>query len=206
LSGLGAGRWLGRVGYEEGLEAQLEAHGRVMGGGAGEILLLEHEPVFTIGRTRDRSSLGDVAGLPYPVVETNRGGQATYHGPGQLVGYVVLDLRRHGQDLHVYLRELEGLVIDLARRYGAAAGRRDGLTGVWVGEGKLASIGVGVRRWVTMHGFALNVTRESLGAFGSIVPCGLGGVEMVCLEGVGDASMAGLGVAGMAEGMMEVLV
>jgi lipoyl(octanoyl) transferase len=145
-----------------------------------ELLLLEHDPVFTIGRTPDQSSLREEAQLPHPLVKINRGGQATYHGPGQLVGYPLIDLRRRGQDLHCYLRALEDLLIELCARYDVAAVRREGLTGVWIGDRKLASIGVGVRRWVAMHGFALNVCGD-LAGFGSIVPCGIVGVEMTSL-------------------------
>jgi lipoyl(octanoyl) transferase len=152
---------------------------------AGEIddtiLLLEHEPVITIGRTPDKSSLLQVEASGIPVIETNRGGQATYHGPGQLVGYCIVDLTAQGRDLHVHLRRLESGVIEICRHFGIAAKRRVGLTGVWVGQRKLASIGVGVRRWVTMHGFALNVMPESLVGFAPIVPCGIADVQMTCM-------------------------
>jgi lipoyl(octanoyl) transferase len=121
------------------------------------LLLLEHEPVYTIGRTPDKSSLLGAAHLPHPFFSINRGGQATYHGPGQLMGYPIIDLRRCGQDLHRYLRWLEQLLIELLAEYGIAASRRESLTGVWIDDRKIASIGVGVRHWITMHGFALNV-------------------------------------------------
>jgi lipoyl(octanoyl) transferase len=159
---------------QENLVAELQA-----GRGEETLFLLEHEPVFTIGRTRDRSSLRQ--NLPHPVFETNRGGQATFHGPGQLVGYPVLDLSRRGRDLHRYLRFLEDLLIRLSASYGVTAQNREGLTGVWVGPRKLASLGVGVRKWVSMHGFAINITRESTEAFAHITPCGLTGVEMTSL-------------------------
>lgn len=148
---------------------------------ADELLLLEHEPVYTIGRTPDRSSLLGAAHLPHPLVQINRGGQATYHGPGQLVGYPILDLRRHGQDLHRYLRALEELLISVLVDAGVPANRREGLTGVWVGQQKIASIGVGVRRWISMHGFALNVSGD-LAPFQQITPCGIAGVEMTSIE------------------------
>lgn len=147
-----------------------------------DLLLLEHEPVYTIGRTRDHSSLNTPAMLPHPVVETGRGGQATYHGPGQLVGYPVTDLNRYGRDLHRYIRALEQALVDTCGRFGVAARIRDGLVGIWVEDRKLGSIGVAVKKWVTMHGFALNITRESLPPFQSITPCGLHGVRMTCLE------------------------
>jgi lipoyl(octanoyl) transferase len=120
--------------------------------------------------------------LPHPVVETNRGGQATYHGPGQLVGYPILDLRQRGQDLHAHLRMLEDVLIETCRHFGVEAGRREGLTGVWVDDRKLASIGVGVKKWISMHGFAINITRESLSGFFAITPCGIDGVTMTCVS------------------------
>ena len=144
------------------------------------LILLEHEPVYTIGRTRDRSSLRE--GLPHPVFETNRGGQATYHGPGQLTGYPILDLNKRGRDLHHYLRFLEDYLIRFSAGFGVTAQRREGLTGVWVGERKLASLGVGVRKWISMHGFAINILSSSTADFSSITPCGLTGVEMTSLE------------------------
>ena len=152
------------------------------GTGGDTILLLEHQPVYTIGRLRDRSSLRDSATLPHPVHEINRGGQATYHGPGQLVGYPILDLTPRGKDLHQHLRKLEDALIRACARFGVVAGRRDGLTGVWVENRKLASIGVGVRKWISMHGFAINITKESLPPFFAITPCGIDGVSMSCLE------------------------
>jgi lipoyl(octanoyl) transferase len=146
-----------------------------------ELLLLEHEPVYTIGRTPDRSSLLGAAHLPHPLFSINRGGQATYHGPGQLIGYPIIDLRRCGQDLHKYLRWLEQLLIDFLAGSEIAASRRESLTGVWVEERKIASIGVGVRHWITMHGFALNVSGD-LSSFDHIVPCGINDVAMTSIE------------------------
>jgi lipoyl(octanoyl) transferase len=170
----------GRMSFEAALALQENLVAELQSGRADETLvLLEHEPVYTIGRTRDRSSLRQ--NLPHPVFETNRGGQATFHGPGQLVGYPVLDLSRRGRDLHRYLRFLEDLLIGLSASYGVTAQNREGLTGVWVGPRKLASLGVGVRKWVSMHGFAINITRESTEAFAHITPCGLTGVEMTSL-------------------------
>ena len=170
----------GRMSFEAALALQENLVAELQSGrGAETLVLLEHEPVYTIGRTRDRSSLRQ--NLPHPVFETNRGGQATFHGPGQLVGYPVLDLSRRGRDLHRYLRFLEDLLIRLSASYGVTAQNREGLTGVWVGPRKLASLGVGVRKWVSMHGFAINITRESTEAFAHITPCGLTGVEMTSL-------------------------
>ena len=176
-------RWLGRVPYDQALALQEEL---VASKAADlslpdQLLLLEHEPIYTIGRTPDQSSLRDAALLPHPVIQTNRGGQATYHGPGQLVGYPILDLRPRGQDLHRHLRGLEEVLIALLDGYGVASERREGLTGVWIGPRKIASIGVGVRKWISMHGFALNVGSD-LSAFSAITPCGLAGVEMTSLS------------------------
>ncbi|HEY2125425.1 MAG TPA: lipoyl(octanoyl) transferase LipB [Chthoniobacterales bacterium] len=176
-------RWLGRVAFPEALALQeetVETKWRDTSA-ADRLLLLEHESVYTIGRTPDRSSLPGEARLPHPLFPINRGGQATYHGPGQLVGYPILDLRRYGQDLHRYLRWLEDVLIELLDLYGVEATRREGLTGVWVEERKIASIGVGVRHWISMHGFALNVCGDLL-PFAEIIPCGIPGVEMTSVE------------------------
>jgi lipoyl(octanoyl) transferase len=169
--------------YEAGLRMQEQHVDAILSGsGPDTILLLEHQPVYTIGRLRDQSSLRDSAALPHPVFETNRGGQATYHGPGQLVGYPILDLNPRGRDLHEHLRKLEEALILACGHFGVSATRREGLTGVWVENRKLASIGVGVRKWISMHGFAINITRQSLPPFFAITPCGLDGVTMTCLE------------------------
>jgi len=171
------------IDYTDGLRLQEDAvEALVDGSGSERVYLLEHRPVYTIGRLRDQSSLRDAASLPHPVYETNRGGQATYHGPGQLVGYPILDLTSRGRDLHEHLRGIEEALIRACATFGVAAGRRENLTGVWAANRKLASIGVGVRKWVSMHGFALNVTHECLSAFSAITPCGLDGVAMTSLE------------------------
>jgi lipoyl(octanoyl) transferase len=176
-------RWLGRMQFAEALALQEEivARKRADRSAPDELLLLEHEPVYTIGRTPDQSSLLGALHLPHPLFPINRGGQATYHGPGQLMGYPIVDLRRCGQDLHRYLRWLEQLLIDLLAEYKISAAQRDGLTGVWAGERKIASIGVGVRHWITMHGFALNVGGD-LSPFHQIVPCGISNVTMTSME------------------------
>ncbi len=177
----------GLLSYAEGLELQENTVAAILAGRETDtVFLLEHEPVYTIGRLRDQSSLRPTASLPHPVFETNRGGQATYHGPGQLVGYPVLDLNLRSRDLHLHLRLIEDALIEACADLGVPAGRRDGLTGVWVENRKLASIGVGVRKWISMHGFAINVTRESLPPFLSITPCGLEGVSMTCLAAETD--------------------
>jgi lipoyl(octanoyl) transferase len=182
-------RWLGRVRYEDALALQLEAVERKATGAApDQLFLLEHEGVYTIGRTPDQSSLRDPEHLPFPVVQTNRGGQATYHGPGQLIGYPILDLHARGQDVHRYLRALESILIGALTDHGVTAQRREGLTGVWVCDRKIASIGVGVKRWISMHGFALNICGD-LAPFYEITPCGIAGVEMTSLERETGASM-----------------
>jgi len=174
---LGAG-----VSYEDGLKQQDAAVDAILDSSGPETLfLLEHAPVYTIGRLRDQSSLRDTSMLPARVVETNRGGQATYHGPGQLVGYPILDLRERNRDLHAHLRNIEEALILTCRDFGIPADRREGLTGVWVENRKLASIGVGVRKWISMHGFAINITPESLLPFFAITPCGIDGVIMSCV-------------------------
>ena len=182
--------WLGPdIPYQEALDLQEDRVRKIHSGEAPETMfLLEHAPVYTIGRTRNQSSLGDSTHLPHPVYEINRGGQATYHGPGQLVGYPILNLRNYGQDLHAYLRLLEDSLIATLADYDVIARSRSGLTGVWVENRKIASIGVGVRRWVTMHGFALNVTAESLPPFLHITPCGLEGVTTTCLHDEAEES------------------
>lgn len=176
-------RWLGRMAFADALALQEElvAKKRLDRSLGDELLLLEHEPVYTIGRTPDQSSLRDVAHLPHPLFPINRGGQATYHGPGQLIGYPIIDLRECGQDLHRYLRWIEALLIETLGEVGIAATIRQGLTGVWVEDRKIASIGVGVRHWITMHGFALNVCGD-LAPFDQIVPCGITNVTMTSME------------------------
>src|SRR5881394_4379919 len=176
-------RWLGRMKFADALLLQEEILGKKREDRSlsDELLLLEHEPVYTIGRTPDQSSLLGAAHLPHPLFAINRGGQATYHGPGQLMGYPIIDLRGCGQDLHKYLRWLERLLIDLLATYGIAASRRESLTGVWVGDRKIACIGVGVRHWITMHGFALNIGGD-LSPFDNIIPCGIQNVAMTSIE------------------------
>jgi lipoyl(octanoyl) transferase len=176
-------RWLGRVSYAEALALQekIVAEKRHQPAAPDTVLLLEHEPVYTIGRTPDQASLRGAAHLPHALFQINRGGQATYHGPGQLIGYPIIDLRRCGQDLHKFLRWIEELLIEFLGEFEIDARRRGGLTGVWVEERKIASIGVGVRHWITMHGFALNVCGD-LSPFEQITPCGIYGVTMTSME------------------------
>jgi hydroxyacylglutathione hydrolase len=183
-------RWLGRIEFTPALAQQEELvrTKRANPDAPDELWLLEHEPVYTIGRTPDQSSLRGASHLPHPLVAINRGGQATYHGPGQLVGYFLIDLRRYGQDLHRYLRWMEALLVELLAEHKIEATTRRGLTGVWVQSReiagvsrKIASIGVGVRHWITMHGFALNVSGD-LSPFAAITPCGIADVSMTSME------------------------
>jgi lipoyl(octanoyl) transferase len=170
------------VAYETGLAAQEEIHSRRRAGECRDTLLvLEHEPVYTIGRTGDQSSLRAPELLPHPVHVIGRGGKATYHGPGQLTGYLIADLTPYGRDLHWWLRLLENSLIDACAAFEVTARTREGMTGVWVEDRKLASIGVGVRQWITLHGFGINLTKEALRGFQAITPCGLDGVAMTCL-------------------------
>jgi lipoyl(octanoyl) transferase len=176
-------RWLGRMNFADALKLQEEivAQKRSDPDAADAVLLLEHEPVYTIGRTPDQSSLRGGSHLAHPFFRINRGGQATYHGPGQLMGYPIIDLRHCGQDLHKYLRWIESLLIEFLAGFGIEGHSREGLTGVWVQQRKIASIGVGVRHWITMHGFALNVCGD-LSPFDQITPCGISNVMMTSME------------------------
>jgi lipoate-protein ligase B len=174
---------LGRQPYLPVLELQRRlVRARVEGGIQDDLLLLvEHDPVVTLGRGTRQTSLP----LPesilrergYEVVEVERGGDVTVHAPGQLVGYPIIDLQHHKPDLHWYLRQLEEAMIRGLAVLGLRAERNPGKTGVWVSGRKIGSIGVHVKRWVTLHGFALNVTTD-LRLFNVVVPCGIDGVVM----------------------------
>ena len=174
---------LGRRPYAEVLELQRDLRRRRLAGDLAEdvLLLVEHPPVVTLGRGTRPSSLPiPPAGLErrgVEVFEVERGGDVTFHGPGQLVGYPILDLREHRQDLHWYLRSLEDVLIQALGGMDIEAERNPGRTGVWTAGRKIASIGVHVKQWVTLHGFALNVTND-LDPFDLIVPCGIPQVVM----------------------------
>ena len=174
---------LGRKPYAEVLELQRDLRRRRIEGTSSEdvLLLVEHPPVVTLGRGTRSSSLPlappELERRGVEVFEVERGGDVTFHGPGQLVGYPILDLRGHRQDLHWYLRSLEDVLIQALGRMGIEADRNPGLTGVWTAGRKIASIGVHVKQWVTLHGFALNVTND-LTPFDLIVPCGIRQVVM----------------------------
>lgn len=157
------------IGYPEALALQERLVGEVQQGGDEALILLEHIPVYTIGAGGDTENLLDPAITAHRV---NRGGDVTYHGPGQLVGYPILDLGRRGRDLHRYLRFLELFLIGMCGDFGVAGFTVPGKTGVWTAGGKIAAIGVGVRRWVSMHGFCLNVAPD-ISPFERINPCGM---------------------------------
>ncbi|MEW6425623.1 MAG: lipoyl(octanoyl) transferase LipB [Bacillota bacterium] len=174
--------------YQQALEWQERLVAARRAGLTGDLLiLLEHPPVFTFGRKGGRENLlVPEQELRLKGVETfsvNRGGDVTFHGPGQLVGYPVIDLKEHRTDIHWYIKMLEEVLIRVAGEYGLPAARYCGYTGVWVEGMKLASIGVAVRGWVTMHGFAINVAND-LQYFKMINPCGLKNVAMASLSGL----------------------
>jgi lipoyl(octanoyl) transferase len=177
--------WLGRIRYDEALDLQAEAARRVAAGGPETLFLLEHTPVFTLGRN---ASHADILFTPercrelgIEIREADRGGKVTYHGPGQLVGYPILNLDPDRRDVKRYVTDLEEVLIRTLADFGIAAARsplRERVTSVWVGNDKIAAIGVHLSQWVTTHGFALNVRDEALDNFLGIVPCGIadGGV------------------------------
>jgi lipoate-protein ligase B len=177
---------LGRRPYGEVLELQRAvAAERIAGTRPDTLLLVEHDPVVTLGRsTRQGNLLANPALLAARGVELfdiERGGDVTFHGPGQLVGYPIVDLSQHRQDLHWYLRQLEQVLIDALAAFGIEGRREPKYTGVWVANQKIASIGVHARSWVTWHGFALNVSTD-LSWFDLMVPCGISGVTMTSVE------------------------
>lgn len=172
-------RRLGRIGYADALELQQRlVEERRRGEIGDQLLLLEHPPVITLGvkvrndRSHVLASPERLATLGVELHETGRGGDVTYHGPGQVVGYPIVDLRPDRCDVHAYVRDLEEVMIRAARTFGVEATRVAGLTGIWVGNEKLAAIGVRISRWVTSHGFAFNVNTD-LSHFALIVPCGI---------------------------------
>jgi lipoyl(octanoyl) transferase len=172
--------------YSTALDLQRAlARARISGAIAEDVLLLvEHPPVVTLGRTAKAANLTAPRALlearGVEVFEVERGGDVTFHGPGQLVGYPIMDLKRHRKDLHWYLRQVEAALISLLAAYGVAGERSTGYTGVWTAGRKIASIGVHARDWVTWHGFALNVSTD-LSFFDLIVPCGIPNVVMTSI-------------------------
>jgi len=171
---------IGRCEYDRALDLQRDLHARAAGDAAESayLVLVEHPPVITLGRRADAShvlfSEEELAKRGVAVRKVDRGGDVTYHGPGQLVAYPIMRLSGVRRNVHGYFRSLEQSVIDLLGEYGITAGRQDGLTGVWVGDEKICAMGVAIRRWTTYHGLALNVNPD-LGHFALIMPCGIVG-------------------------------
>jgi lipoyl(octanoyl) transferase len=179
-------RRLGRLRYAEGLELQARlVEDRVTGRIPDTLLLLEHEPVFTLGRNARRENVlfpaDALRAQGFEVFETGRGGDVTYHGPGQVVGYPIIDLKPDRQDVHRYVRDLEEVMIRTCADFGVDAARIKGCTGCWVGDAKIGAIGVRLSRWVTSHGFAFNVNVD-LKPFEMIVPCGIREKGVTSLE------------------------
>jgi lipoyl(octanoyl) transferase len=181
-------RRLGVVDYQAALDLQKDlVERRKQGLIPDQLLLLEHPHVITLG-ARNHKASSNVLETPealarkgVAIFETGRGGDVTYHGPGQLVGYPILELREDRRDVHRYVRDLEEVLIQAVSDFGIAAARISGLTGIWCGDQKLAAIGVRISRWVTSHGFALNVSTD-LSHFGLIVPCGIAGKGVTSME------------------------
>ncbi len=177
----------GLVAYDEALAFMEERARAIRAGDAAEcVWLLEHPPLFTAGTSADPAELFNPMG--FPVYDAGRGGRYTYHGPGQRVAYLMLDLERRGRDVRRLVHSLEGWMIDSLAELGVAAHRAPGRIGIWVGEGpseaKIAALGIRVKRWVTLHGFAINVSPD-LSHFGGIVPCGIAEFGVTSLEMLG---------------------
>ena len=164
---------LGRKAYEEVWDRQKKlVDERRMGIVPDTLILVEHDPVYTLGKNSNENHLLKSRDVHIPVYQIERGGDVTFHGPGQLVGYPILDLHHHRLSVSWYMRTLEEMLIRTVGQFGIEARRREGLTGVWVGEEKIAALGVRLSRWVSMHGFALNVNTD-LEFFDGIIPCGI---------------------------------
>ncbi len=177
---------MGRAGYDSALDVQENIlAGKIDGDETDYLILVEHDPVVTLGRSGTpedvRRGLKDLRRNGIELRDATRGGAATYHGPGQLVGYPIINLARHGRDVHRYLRRLENCIIEALSSMGIAAERDPDRTGVWTDGSKIASIGIAVRRWITYHGFAVNVG-DDLTGFEAIVPCGMDDCRMVSVS------------------------
>ena len=171
--------------YCEVWELQKKLNAQVNLGDVEKLIFTEHHPVITIGKSGGESNLitprNELEQLGYQIVHTDRGGDITYHGPGQLVIYPIIDLKRHYLDLHRYLRDLEQVAITVLGGYNVESYRVKGRTGVWTEQGKVAAIGVHVKKWVTMHGMSFNVSGD-LDGFTHIIPCGIADADVTSLE------------------------
>jgi len=181
-------QYLGKIDFDAAYRLQRDLwQQRILGEIPDQLLLLEHPPVITLGRNARSEHLlhsaPQLEALGIQVREADRGGDVTYHGPGQLIGYPIINLQPERMDVLRYLRDLEEVLIEVCEHYGFYAGRKEGQTGVWVEDRKIASIGVKISRWVTYHGFALNVSTD-LSAFDFIIPCGISGVKMTSIQEV----------------------
>lgn len=176
---------LGKMGYNEAWAKQLEILEQVQAGAEDTLILVEHPPVLTLGANFHKENLmftpEQYAAKGIEVITTDRGGDVTYHGPGQLVMYPIFDLNRHGKDLHKWMRGLEETQILLLKELGIDARRFPPNTGVWVGERKVAAIGVKIKRWVSLHGIAINCNND-LGPFSLIIPCGIQGYGVTSIS------------------------
>lgn len=194
------------IDYQWAWDEQRRIHAEVADGRRpGTVLLLEHSDVYTAGR---RTEPAERPQDGTPVVDVDRGGKITWHGPGQLVGYPIFDLGAHRKDLHWFLRRIEDALILALARFGIAGERREGYTGVWTGDGdrKIASIGIHVRQWVSWHGFALNVTTD-LAPFDLIVPCGIPDVVMTSVaRELERAGAPAIGAAALGHGVRDAVV
>ena len=193
--------WLGIVQYDDGLRLQERAVEKLrLGEDHEQLLLLEHPHVFTLGRGADSSNIlvnpQQLESSQVEVHETSRGGDVTYHGPGQLVGYPIVDLKPDRCDVHRYVRDIEEVLIRTIAEFGVTGTRIQGLTGVWVGNEKIGAIGVRIARWITSHGFALNVNTD-LSFFRMIVPCGITDKGVTSLSKLIGGEIALQNVAGV---------
>ena len=165
--------WLGRQPYQPIWELQKQLHGKRVDGDIPDVVLfVEHNHVYTFGKNADTNNLLDTKPRNAEVVQIDRGGEVTYHGPGQLVCYPIIDLHDYKMSVSWYMRLLENVVIDCLKSYGIESGQKEGLTGVWVDDGKICAMGVRLSKWVTMHGFALNLNPD-MTYFDGMIPCGI---------------------------------
>ena len=180
---------LGKSDYEEAWELQKKLQSkRILGEIDDQLLLVEHFPVYTLGKNAPTEHLLNNKSDDISIVQSDRGGNVTFHGPGQLVGYPILDLNNYKKSITWYMRELEKLIINTLKDYDIKAERKKGLTGVWVNDKKIAALGVRISRWVTMHGFSLNINPD-LKYYQGIIPCGISQYGVTSMENIlGDSA------------------